>query len=503
MLESVRSTIEKYRMLAPGDGVIVGLSGGVDSVTLLSALLALRDELNLSIYAVHINHNLRGDAAHKDEGFARLLCKSWGIPLLVFQADVQGFATEQKLSIEEAGRKIRYKYLRQGLAEFNAHKIAVGHNQDDNAETILLNLFRGTGLKGLGGIPPVNGQIIRPLIEVSRQKIEAYAKENNLQYSTDQTNASSDYTRNYIRNQVLPVVREHFGDKVSETMARNAFLLRADEEALSAAALEAFNMTAYISETEITLPIETLLSYSATPTHSNISTQITGQTHSPTLAQPTSLAHTPSPALPCRIIRQAISRLRGELALEDIRSSHIEAILDIVQGRTGREASLPGFKARKEYTNLVLYRPTPQETTCNPSTSKTLNQDFCHLLSPGIPLHLPPLTITLSLTPPENQSQSHCTHSFNYDKVNQTIELRTRRPGDKITLEGGTKKLQDYFTDTKTPRNQRDTTLLLASGSNILWIMDKHNRKSTAYNPTQAQNTCWIEVTSNPERIIQ
>jgi len=474
MLKTVASTIQQYNMLSPGDGVVVGLSGGADSVTLLSALHSLKEKLQLTIHAAHINHNLRGRASRKDERLARLLCEKLWVPFFVFQANVWEYARENKIGTEEAGRKLRYQYLHQCMAECNAHKIAVGHNQDDNAETILLNLFRGTGLKGLCGIPPVNGQIIRPLLEVSRKDIDAYVKENGLPFAKDKTNFSSNYSRNYIRNQITPKIRKHFGDKTSTTMAKNAMLLRADEEALSTITdwevkrMMAYNfaekkrMPSYVLESEVSLSINELL------------------------AQPLAIVR--------RIIRKTINNLRGEFGLEDIQSTHIEAIIDLAHGKSGREVSLPGFKARREYENLVLHKS--QENT---------HPGYCYTLSTDSPVHIPPLTITLTLGPLGSKNiekdsastLSHCTQAFNYDKVRGPLEIRNRRPGDKITLSSGTKKLQDYFTDTKTPRNQRDTTPLLADGSNILWIMDKHNRVSVAYQPQDNQAICVI----NQERI--
>ena len=453
MLKVVARTIRQYNMLSPGDGVVVGLSGGADSVTLLSVLLGLKNELQLKIYAAHINHNLRGRAARKDERLAQLLCERLGVPFFVFHADVWGFARENKMGTEEAGRKLRYQYLAQCMEECRAQKIAVGHSQEDNAETILLNLFRGAGLKGLCGILPVNGRIIRPLLEVSRKNIEAYVKENRLPFAKDKTNLSSNYSRNYIRNEITPKIRKYFGDKVSYVIANNALLLRADEEALITIAKDSYRdgklQPAAGDTVQITLCIKTLLSHPI--------------------------------AITRRIIREAINNLRGEAGLTDITSAHIQAIIDIAQGRTGREASLPGCNARREYGSLVLSTP-----------SNAPQPGYCHTLLPHHPVHIPPLTITLTLHPPENLPPAHYTHSFNYDKVNTSLELRTRRPGDKITLPGGTKKLQDYFTDRKTPRIQRDTVPLIADGSNILWILDKHSPVSAAYRPQEGQATCWI-----------
>jgi len=429
-------------MLAPGDGVVVGISGGVDSVSLLSALLELQEEFQLTISAIHINHNLRGKASARDERLVQALCDKLEVPLFTYQANVMDFAADNKLGIEEAGRKLRYKYLHQTRSEVGAVKIAVGHNQDDSAETLLLNLFRGTGLRGLCGIPPVNGSVIRPLIEVSRSEIETYAEKKALPYTIDETNAGLDYNRNVIRNSIMPLIHSHFGNTTSDVIARNALFMRDEEDFLDSFSREKSGMLAYRFSCEKILLIEELVSL------------------------PVAIAR--------RVIRAAISELRCEMGLEDITFSHVESIIDIARGRTGREVSLPGFKARREYEHLILYKE--QE-----------NSGFCYVLEPDSPIRLTGLTVTLSLNP-----TSHYTHSFNYDKVNMPLELRTRHPGDRITLPGGTKKLQDYFTDTKTPRHRRDSTPLLAHGSDILWIMDSLDRINIAYQADENHRACWV-----------
>jgi len=475
MLNTVRHTIKQYNMLTRGDGVVVGLSGGVDSVVLLTVLIALRAELELSVFAVHVNHNLRSAARH-DEEFVRLLCEERDIPLFVCKADVKDFAKAQKKSIEEAGRKLRYNFLQQGLEKFGAHKIATGHHAGDNAETVLLNLFRGAGLTGLCGMPPVNGQVIRPLLEVRREDIEAYAKENGLHFVTDATNAESDYSRNYVRNKIIPVITEHFGDSVTATIARNALGMRPEDALLSSSATEALRK---ITSSNV---LQVCESMSPAFDTSKILLQIDGL-----LALP--------PALTGRVIRQAIAILRGEQALSDIQSTHIQSILEIAQGRSGREVSLPGFIAGREYANIVM-----QLSDKKPDTG------FCYPLTPGTPVYVHLKSITLTMKSPQKKP-FYCTHSFNYDKVDNVLELRTRRPGDKIVLEGvGTKKLQDYFTDTKTPKSERDRIPLLADGSNVLWIMDEHNRTSAAYSPENGQTTCWVTVeveTDTPGRGTQ
>jgi len=380
---------------------------------------------------------------------------------------------------------LRYEYLHKAMAGFNAQKIAVGHNQDDNAETVLLNLFRGAGLKGLCGIPPVNGGIIRPLLEVGREEIEAYAKKHALRYVQDVSNASLDFNRNVLRNKILPEINKYFGAHTPSTIARNAIQLREDEEYLASAAKKEYEDSLVIARNETAKQSKActgagLLRCRFAHTARNDGAGGNGEEHL-SIKTLTTL----HPAIARRVLRLAISNLRGVSALEDIQANHIQAIMDLTQSQSGREIHLPGFHARREYDSLILYKPT--------ENSPDTHQGFRYLLQPNIPQFICEINkyVILSTQKPAPQ---HCTEAFNYDMFNNVVELRTRIPGDKITLTGGTKKLQDYFTDTKIPKSKRDTVPLLADGSNILWVFDENNRINTAYKPKDGQNICWVSV---------
>ena len=199
MLDTVKRTISDYMMLETGENVLVALSGGADSTALL---LSLR-ELGYPVRAFHLNHCLRGAESDRDEAFCRRLCEKLGVELTVERVDIAAAAGDS--AVEETARRIRYARL-----EHAAHgaKIAVAHNADDNLETMLFHLVRGTGAKGLTGIPPVRGRIIRPLIEVERREIEAFLRERGQDFVTDSTNADTAYTRNRLRQEVVPVLRE-------------------------------------------------------------------------------------------------------------------------------------------------------------------------------------------------------------------------------------------------------------------------------------------------------
>ncbi len=200
----IKKAIKEFDMLSESDRIVVGLSGGADSMMLTHFL---KYKLNREVVACHINHNLRGEESVRDMQFAEQMCKQWDIPFVAHTVDVTSYAQKNGLTLEQAGRDLRYSIFQETAREYDAEKIATAHTLSDNAETMLLNLTRGTGLKGLCGIPPKRGHIIRPLIYVTRQEIEAYCKEYEIKFVTDSTNLKTVYTRNKIRHLVLPELR--------------------------------------------------------------------------------------------------------------------------------------------------------------------------------------------------------------------------------------------------------------------------------------------------------
>ena len=204
MICDILSTIKKYDMIKKGESIAVGFSGGADSVCLLHFLSTIKDEYDILIKAVHVNHNIRGGEAKRDENFCKDFCKRHGIEFISFGIDVPSLSKERGQSEEECGRAVRYECFKRA----GTSKIAVAHTLSDSAETVIFNLARGTGLKGVSGISPVRDNIIRPLIECTREDIEHYCKEHSLQFVTDSTNLSDDYTRNKIRHGVIPVLKD-------------------------------------------------------------------------------------------------------------------------------------------------------------------------------------------------------------------------------------------------------------------------------------------------------
>lgn len=236
--DKVLETVRLYRMLQNSDRVIVALSGGSDSVTLLHCLKALEAELDITVYACHINHNLRGEDSDSDQAYVQRLCEITKTPLRVFSVDVSG-TLQKHQSTEERARELRYEVFKQLSEEIGA-KVATAHNACDNTETVLMNMLRGTGLKGLCGIPPVRDYLIRPLISCSKEEILGYCKENELAYVTDMTNFSTAYTRNKLRLELMPKLLE-INPSLIDTVGRMTRNLTSDSEFLERMAQEALD----------------------------------------------------------------------------------------------------------------------------------------------------------------------------------------------------------------------------------------------------------------------
>lgn len=238
MLSQILETTEKYGMITPGDEIITALSGGADSVCLLLVLNDLRDELKIKLSAVHVNHCLRGEESDRDEQFCRALCTRLQIPLICGRFDVNEEAARKKVSTELAARDVRYRFFRENS---EGKKIATAHNANDNAETVIFNLTRGTGTKGIAGIPPVRENIIRPLINVTRRQIEEYLKEKNQNYITDSTNLTDEYTRNLIRHNVIPVL-EQINSSFFRTVSSDSENFRTDNSFIEAETEKTFRL---------------------------------------------------------------------------------------------------------------------------------------------------------------------------------------------------------------------------------------------------------------------
>ncbi|MGL4790188.1 MAG: tRNA lysidine(34) synthetase TilS [Anaerotignaceae bacterium] len=425
------NTVEKYNMLDYGDKIIVGLSGGADSVALVLTLLSFREKYNLEIFIVHINHGIRGEEGSRDEEFSRNFAKVHGLWFKVFYFDVPKIALDRGISHEEAGREVRYLSFNECLKEVGGNKIAVAHNQNDQAETIIMRLCRGTGLTGIRGISPKRGNIIRPLIDCSRIDIEKYLFEKNQKYCVDSTNLESMYTRNKIRLEVLPILEKGVNKNAVKNMAKTAQLIDCEEDLLETLTIQTYK-TALVSETTdtITLKIQALK-----------------DTHL---------------SLKRRVIRLCINKLISQI--KDISYTHIDLALKLIDTETGKMLDLPKkLQIYREYENLVIKKNNSKE-----------NVELKYVLKEDKPVFIEKKQINVEIS--KKIRKNLYTKAFDCDKIQGSLTLRNRLPKDIISLGNGRghKKLKDYFIDKKVPRGDRDTLLVLAMDNQILWL-ENHN----------------------------
>jgi len=448
LIAKVKDTIKRYSLLSPSDRVVVAVSGGPDSVCLLAVLQELSRELDLMLHVAHLDHAFRGGESAAEAQSVKELAAALGIPATIERIDVPRFCDERGLSAQSGARKARYAFLEQVARSCGANRIATGHTADDQAETLLMRLLRGAGLAGLSGIPPKSGTVVRPLIGTTRQEVLAYLRERELGFATDPSNLKPLYTRNRIRQEVLPVLAR-FNPSVTGTLAAEAELLRDEDEAL-----DAF--------------VAPLLAGLLTQDEGRV--RIDRERFNGLL-----------PGVRRRVLRAAAERLgvpgKGFSAVRTA-----EALGFMASAQTGRAMELsPGLELAREYEAFLLRPASPPRGFSVP------------LPVPGV-TGLPGLSLTVEAVvrdlsalagePADLQENSACRDQtggnylwqaqFDYDKITEPLVLRSRLTGDRICpagMGGRSKKLQDLFTDEKVPRLERDRVPVLASGDDILWAV--------------------------------
>ena len=418
--ETVLAVINKYGMLNMGDTVVIGLSGGADSVSLTSVLLSLKEELRLNLICAHVNHGIRGEEADGDERFCRNFCRDNGIEIKVLNADVPGQAKINSMGQEEYGRKIRYEFFA-SLAGENG-KIATAHNLNDCVETLLFNLARGTSLKGACSIPPVRGNIIRPLIETPREEIEEFCRENSLEFVTDSTNFENEYSRNKIRNIVIPALKE-INSSAVPAISRYIAFSRQEEEALE-----------FIEDEKYAL----CLSDSA-------------------------LCEESLMKLPVALQRRIIYRYLKERTSSDISAKHIEDILSLF-GKNKAVNTAGGLKIRSKngFLSVVSTQALPK-----PWKIGIEKKDAQIALPYGRAV-----VKIINIKDLQNFNKEYIDKCVDCDKISEKLCLRSRESGDKITLakRGVTKSLKKLFIEDKIDADKRNRTAVLADGEEVVWV---------------------------------
>jgi len=436
-LAGVDAAIGRYHMLAPGDMVVVGVSGGPDSVALLHCLVALKEKRPLDLVVAHLNHQLRGETASQEAAFVKSLASRLNVPCEIGSRDVASYAQGHRLSIQEAARKVRYAFYREVFDKHGAAKIALGHQADDNAESVLIHLLRGTGPRGLAGIPPVrDGYIIRPLIDMQRAQVLQFLETGGFEYVEDRSNLDPKYLRNRIRHNLLPSLKAEYNPKAGSALTRLAAIARQEEDFWCRQVAGAFE--------------ELLLE----------------QTTDRLVLSASGLARL-HPALLRRLVRHAVLSLKGNL--RRLGHQHVEAVAHLANRSSpcGRIDLPHGVMALRDRDELVFLLGPPEKrpryeyqistagSTFVQEIGACLRLSLCEAKDVGGPDTYPPTTALMDLA-----------------AVSFPLTVRSPKEGDRFRPFGmsGSQKVKTFFINLKVPRSKRRCCPIVLSGSRIIWV---------------------------------
>lgn len=465
----VRRFIREHQLWAPGARVLVGVSGGPDSTCLLVALAALRTSLRFELSAAHFDHRLRGSrAATREQRFVRSLTETLAVPLQCGDGDVRAHAKRRRRSLEEAARELRYRFLANAARAAGCDAVAVGHTRDDQAETVLLHLLRGSGLRGLAAMAPSSAwpvarrgntpRLVRPLLGLSRDDTESCCREAGLDPLQDPSNRSRSHLRNRIRSELLPLLRD-YNPRIDDALLRLASAASDDIELLEGLAAEALIGSATLG---------------------------LGEPPTTVLLQRGRLRSLP-PALQRHAVRLATVRLLGDA--RGLSDRHVRAILRANDGPTGARLDLPrGLRAEVTRDAIALATAAPLRIEALPDGETTLP-------APGVARFGPwRFEAKLLARPPRDlaSASDRYTAFLDAEACGERLSLRRRRPGDRFQPLGLSrpKKLQDFFVDAHIPRAQRDAVPLLCAERGIAWVIGQR--------PSE-----WAKVTAATRRVLR
>lgn len=425
ILDTIKETIFRYNLIDGGKSILIGLSGGGDSVCLTHTLFSLCTDMGIKLYTAHLNHGIRGQEAERDEHFAMEFSNALGITCFTEHVNIPEIAKNSGESEETAGRRIRYEFFNRLCKAHNIDFIATAHNRNDNAETLLMNFMRGSSLNGLCGIPYKRGNIIRPLLDVTRDEIEKYCADNLLTYMTDSTNLENDYTRNKIRNILIPLIKNEFNTNFINTVSDNAALIKDDNDYIENAAAEKYaqivkNNSISISEF--------------------ISCDI---------------------ALQRRIIRLMLKSVYEDI--HDIPAKYISDIIDLAYKQSGSRLDLrDDVAAYKEYDKIFIAKKIQS------------GEEFEYTLEIDKSVFIKELNKTVTVSRVSKRMRDGSV----YLSGEGTVIIRNRRSGDKFHPYGmnGTKKLKQFFTDKKIPLSQRSKIPIILMNGKIAAVGDRVDR---------------------------
>lgn len=491
-MKNIIETIRKYDMIRNGMHVLAGVSGGADSVCLLAALLEFRRECPFEITVVHVEHGIRGEESLEDAAFVRDLCEKAGVKCRIEHVDAPAKAKACGLSLEEAARVLRYQIFGQVRSETGADVIAVAHNENDQAETVLWNLIRGSALKGLGGIRPVRDDIIRPLLFTPRERIEQILQERGLVWRTDRTNLDVEYTRNRLRMEILPYFEQYLNRKTVDHISEAAGQLREAQDFI---------------ESQVKRASERCI----TELRESPGNEAPGKWKKQIFLRLEPFAREDH-YLQGEILRECIRRCTGGAGLKDVGKIHIGMLRKLAEMPCGKRLDLPGGITASRQNGGILYtRRQKEEGTAGEGRQDASSslEEYCLILNGS--MNVGNMTVTTRVIPremfdekllireklhdkrnggsPPNispadrsfgetgnhfeiLSEKKYTKWLSCDTIKCNVYCRKRKTGDYLTVnaQGGRKKLKDYMIDCKIPKEERDRLWLFADGSHVLWI---------------------------------
>ncbi len=448
----VKKYIEKHHMIEERDLVVAGVSGGADSVCLLHVLWKLSKELDYRLVVVHVDHGVRAESA-EDGAYVEHLCREMALPFYLRKVDMSGYAKEQGISSEEAGRKLRYDVFEEILCKerrkLESCKIAVAHNANDRAETMLFHMFRGSGLKGLSSIRPVRDIIIRPLLCMEREEIEDYLERQGIAYCQDSTNESDLYTRNKIRHNILPYAGQEICSGAVMHMGELADILTETEDYLEKQTKKLYRK--YVEEFRGNRTLKLHIRVEELQKEDSVMCK--------------------------RVLLMCMECLTPYR--KDITSRHIADLMGLMVKEGSKELSLPyGIRAYKEYGTLILCHDVDKDADsgkdCGWKYQEYIVEPPAEILVPYEGAYIFTLLENADTfrTKQQNIPENRYTKWFDYDKITTTLFLRTRRQGDYLTIDAAlhTKSVKQYMINEKIPKIRRDSMYILADGSHVMWI---------------------------------
>jgi tRNA(Ile)-lysidine synthase len=447
LILKIKKTIVDHKMVEPGDVVLIGVSGGPDSVALLRGLIELKQELSIELAIAHLNHSARGEESDRDAQFVKVLGEALQIKTLIEKKDVPAEHEASKTSFQETARNLRMDFFQRTMGQVGANKIALGHTADDQVETVLMNLLRGSGLKGLGGMNPIRSPYIRPLFYCYRSEVVGFLDDRGFSYCKDSSNEKADYLRNRIRLKLIPFLQENYNPRISENLFETSGILRAENNYLKTLEDQEFNRAVSRSGENDSLSVD-IEYFSALPL-----------------------------ALKRRLVRSTIQSIKGDL--RRISFFHIQEVLHLFdKSQKGKKIDLPDNLEVMCLGDHVEFKRIPESNSCILSHDEGSTSDWMSPLNiPGeTPIEKTGLALKSEIIDPSGTEfiadQAHLAF-LDFDKTGSDLRVRFFQAGDRLRPLGmkGSKKLKSLFIDEKVPQEMRSRIPILTTGDNdIIWV---------------------------------